>query len=98
MELKGSELEEERELFETCEGILSDKNFHDAPRFRAFLAKLRLAPSAERRAEGLHAVVNRTVKRCPHHSDALVSQANRYPAVRSWVTESRSSLARFPLR
>ena len=49
MELKGSELEEERELFETCEGILSDKNFHDAPRFRAFLAKLRLAPSAERR-------------------------------------------------
>ena len=95
MELKGSELEEERELFETCEGILSDKNFHDAPRFRAFLAKLRLAPSAERRAEGLHAVVNRTVKRCPNHSDALVSQANRYPAVRSWVTESRSNLARF---
>ena len=95
MELKSSELAEERVLFEMNGGMLSHKHFHDAPRFRAFLARLRLAPSAERRAEGLHAVVNRTVKRCPHHGDALVSLANRYPAMRSWIAESRLNLELF---
>lgn len=95
MELKSCALKEERLLFEMSQGILSEKNWHDAPRFRAFLARLRLAPSAERRAEGLHANVKKATIKSPNHSDALVSLSNRYPALRSWVTEGRSNVERF---
>ena len=97
-ELKSPELSQDRLYFESLEGALPvTDDPSDAPLLRQFLAKLQLARSAERVAEGLHAVVHKEVKRCPNHSTALVSLSNRFPQIRTYCAENPSNLNNFAL-
>ena len=57
----------------------------DAPAPRELLAELHVAPSAERPAESVHAVVHKEVKRAPRHGCAVVSMANRYPEIKKFI-------------
>ena len=57
----------------------------DAPALRELLTELRVAPSAERPAESVHAVLHKQVKRAPRHGCADVSTANRYPEIKRFI-------------
>ena len=59
------------------------------------MGKLRVTPSAEGKAEGLHAIVNRDIKRCPHHSAVLVSLSNRFRQLSAHVSTTAADLVNF---
>ena len=94
--LRSPELADDWRYFESLAGELPVwQNPLDAPWLRRLLGKLRLAPSAERRAEGLHTIVHKDIMRCPHHSPSLISFATRYQQIISHVTQSDLRFVRF---
>ena len=56
-------------------------NEYALPALRAKLAELRLAPSADRMIERLHADSQKSVTRAPHHHEAYVSLTHRCPFI-----------------
>ena len=94
LELRSKDLEEDRALFEQVKGCL-DVEHTQAQKLRALIARLRLAPSAERPGERLHAVIHKEVKRCPNHSCALVSLANRFPEISEFIKADPQNLINF---
>ena len=81
-------------MFEQVKGCL-DVEHTQAQKLRALIARLRLAPSAERPGERLHAVIHKEVKRCPNHSCALVSLANRFPEISEFFKADPQNLMDF---
>ena len=95
-ELKSPELGPDRLYFESLEGALPEtEDPSDAPLLRQFLGKLRLARSAERSAEGLHATIHKEVRRAPNHTTPLVSLVNRFSQIREYVTAKPTNCSRF---
>ena len=84
--LRSAALAEDRKIWEERRGCLELRDDPlDAPALREFIAALRLAPSAERPGEAVHAVVHKEVKRAPSHGCAVVSIANRYPEIKRFI-------------
>jgi hypothetical protein len=88
LRLRDEALAKDLKLWEELKGGLARRDDpFDAPALRAYLAELRTAPSAERPAEAVHAVVHKEVKRAPSHGCAVVSMANRYPEIKKFIVE-----------
>mgnify|MGYP003336612714 CR=1 FL=1 len=85
-------LREDRELSESVEGRIDDLAPHQAHELRSIIARLRLAPSAARAGERMHAVAHKEVKRCPHYFEALVSLANRHPEISKYIKDDPDNL------
>ena len=91
--LRSSQLAADRAYYEDLKACLPvTDNPDDAPHIRALIGELRLAPSAERPEEGVHAVVHKAVRRAPHHTCSYVSLSVRFP---QFMKESMSTPERF---
>ena len=93
-ELRSDAFAEDRAVYEEARGGQLSLLGAEAPLLKCLMAKLRASPSAERPAEGLHAIVSRDIKRCPNHTTALVSLSNRFRQLTPQVS-SAADLAGF---
>ena len=95
-ELRSSFLAEDREQYEEARGgLVNQLGAQECSRLRAFLGKLRVSPSAEGPVEGLHAIVNRDIKRCPCHGTALVSLSKRFRQLNDYIASATDNLMKF---
>ena len=94
--LQSENMARDRLLFESLEGRLPlSEDISDAPTLRAFIAKLRVTPTAERAVEGTHAIVHKEVRRSPNHSSPLVSLANRFPYLQREMLDDPQKFSKF---
>ena len=95
-ELRSSYLAEDLLQWEEARGGLDVQlGAQECSRLRALMGKLRVAPSAERKAEGLHAIVNRDIKRCPNNSAPLVSLSNMFRQLSAHVSTTAADIVNF---
>ena len=86
VKLKSAEMQADRDLFVAGGGRLPDA---EGKKMRELMTELRLTPSAERTAEGVHSNVHRECKRCPNHSHALMSLSFRAKEFATHISKSQ---------
>ena len=101
--LKSNRFEEDRAIYEEHKGHLELVPYEEpamyrktqAPHMRAYIAKLKVTPTAERPVEATHAVIHKEVRRAPNHSFALASLANRFPLLLQELLSEADSFVEF---
>ena len=97
MQLKDDELQQECAQFEELGGSFMDPDLdHTAMSgLRSWIAKRRLAFSAERPVEAEHAKTKRDVDRAPNHSDPFVSISHRLTPLLDHIKASKNNFEAF---